>query len=81
MSKKVFAVIAMLFSGLLVLGIQVGPAIAIIALMGAYLLFGIGESLWRVTRSKDGTPPLDDGEDVFHEPMEEFDEYEEELID
>ena len=47
MSRPVFAGIAGLFVALLILGIQVGPSIAIIALMGTYLVYGIFGTLKR----------------------------------
>ncbi len=81
MTKSVFAAIASLFGALLVVGIQVGPSIAIIALMGAYLLYGTGHTIWRYFKPPNDPDGLDDGEDVLHEPVNEFDDYEEELID
>ena len=81
MSRPVFAGIAGLFIALLIVGIQVGPSIAIIALMGTYLVYGIFVTLKRFLTSQAVQDALDDGEDVLHERRTEFDEDEEELID
>ena len=61
MSRPVFAGIAGLFVALLILGIQVGPSIAIIALMGTYLVYGIFVTLKRFLTSQAVQDALDDG--------------------
>jgi len=81
MTKRVFAAISVLFSGLIVLGMKVGPSITIISLMGAYLLYGTVDTLRRAWIHRTDEDSLDDGEDLIHEPMNDFDEDEEELID
>ena len=51
MSVKLFLVILCVFAALVVLAMRVGPAIAIVALMGSYLATGLIEGAWRLVTS------------------------------
>jgi CDP-diacylglycerol---serine O-phosphatidyltransferase len=81
MTIPIFSALMIFFAGLIALAYQTDPSIAILTLMGVYLLFGLGESTIRLFREEDD--PEEEGDDDFElellDPL--LEDGEEELID